>query len=219
MEPTALARYGLLLVFLNILLDQSGLPIPAVPILVACGALAARGEISLTSLLLTATAASMTADLAWYALGKWRGSHVLRIFCRYSLHAEERISGMQRSLRHHGLVSIGLAKFIPGIATIAPPMAGALGVSISRFLLVSSLSGLAWAGGSVGIGWLFRDTIAEVTRRLETFGVWALAFVGLLLFGYVSSVLWRRRKGRTLRYTMDSPPAAASAPTGGDSTS
>ena len=125
---------------------------------------------------------------------------------------------MQRSLGHRGLFSIGVAKFIPGIATIAPPMAGALGVSISRFLLVSSLSGLAWAGGSVGIGWLFRDTIAEVTRRLETFGVWALAFVGLLLFGYVSSVLWRRRKGRTLRYTMDSPPAAASAPTGVDST-
>ena len=56
MEPTTLARYGLLLVFLNVVLDQSGLPIPAVPILVACGALAARGEISLTSLLLSATA-------------------------------------------------------------------------------------------------------------------------------------------------------------------
>jgi len=124
---------------------------------------------------------------------------------------------MQRSLGHRGLFSIGVAKFIPGIATIAPPMAGALGVSISRFLLVSSLSGLAWAGGSVGLGWLFRDTIAAATRWLETLGVWALALVGLLLFGYMSSVLWRRRKGRMMRCTMDSP-AAASAPTGVDST-
>jgi len=125
---------------------------------------------------------------------------------------------MQRSLGHRGLFSIGVAKFIPGIATIAPPIAGALGVSISRFLLVSSLSGLAWAGGSVGLGWLFRDTIAEATRWLETLGVWALALVGLLLFGYVSFLLWRRRKGRILMScTMDAPPEADSAPTGRDS--
>lgn len=198
MEPTTLVRYGLLLVFLSVFLDQAGLPIPAVPILVACGALAARGEISLTFLLLMATLASMAADAAWFALGRWRGRQVLRIFCRFSLHADECVSGMERSLRHHGLVSIAVAKFIPGIATIAPPLAGSLGVSISRFLLISFFTGLAWAGGLVGVGWLFRDTIAEATQWLESLGVWALALIGLLLVCYVSSIWWQRRKGRTV---------------------
>jgi len=196
-EPTALARYGLLLVFLNVLLDQAGLPVPAVPILLACGALAARGEISLTLLLLTATLASMVADSAWYVLGRWRGRHVLRTFCRFSLHADECVSGMEQSLQHHGLFSIAVAKFIPGIATLAPPLAGALGVSVSRFLLVSSFTGLAWAGGLVGVGWLFRDTIAEATQWLEALGVWALVLLALLLSCYVTYVWRRKRKGST----------------------
>jgi len=193
MEPTTLARYGLLLVFLSVLLDQGGLPVPSLPILLACGALAAKGEISLPLLLLASTLASLAADSVWYALGRWRGPQVLKLFCRVSLHADEIISDMERSMRHHGVFSIVVAKFVPGVATIAPPLAGALGVSISRFLFASSITGLAWAAGLVGLGWLFRDTIAEATQWIEALGVWALVLLGLLLTCYVAYV-WRRRR-------------------------
>jgi membrane protein DedA with SNARE-associated domain len=193
-EPTVLARYGLLLVFVNTLLDQAGVPVPAVPLLLACGALAAREEISLALLLLTATLASLTADSAWFALGRWQGRRVLRLFRGFSLHPSESLAQVERSLRHHGLISIALAKFIPGLQTVAPPLAGALGISMVRFALVSFLSGLTWAGGLVAVGWLFRDTINEVTERLETLGVRALVLVILLLFGYLAFVRWRRRR-------------------------
>jgi membrane protein DedA with SNARE-associated domain len=194
-EPTVLARYGPLLIFVNVLLDQAGAPLPAVPLLLACGALAATGKISPVLLLLTATLASLTADSAWFTLGRWQGRRVLRLFCRFSLHPDESLAKVERSLRHHGLVSIALAKFIPGLQTVAPPLAGALGISMVRFALVSTLSGLAWAGGLVGIGWLFRDTINEVTQRVDALGLWALVLVVLLLSSYVAFVSWRRRRG------------------------
>ena len=194
-EPTVLARYGLLLVFVNVLLDQAGVPVPAVPLLLACGALAARGEISLALLLLTATLASLIADSAWFALGRWQGRRVLGLFCLFSMHPDESLAQVERSLRRGGLFSIALAKFVPGIQTVAPPLAGALGISLIRFALVASLSGLVWACGLVGIGWLFRDSINEVTQRIEALGVWALVLVLLLLFGYVAFVWWRRRRG------------------------
>jgi membrane protein DedA with SNARE-associated domain len=194
LETTVLTRYGLLLVFVNTLMDQAGVPVPAVPLLLACGALAAGGEISLELLLLTATLASLAADSAWFALGRWQGRRVLWLFRRLSMHPDESLAQVERSLRHHGLVSIALAKFIPGLQTVAPPLAGALGISMVRFALVSSLSGLVWAGGLVAVGWLFRDTINEVTQRVEALGVRALVLVLLLLFGYVAFVWWRRRR-------------------------
>ena len=196
-EPDVLARYGLLLVFVNVLLDQAGVPLPAVPLLLACGALAATGKISLALLLLTATLASLIADSAWFALGRWQGRRVLGLFCLLSMHPDESVTKVERSLRRGGLVSIALAKFVPGLQMVAPPLAGALGISMIRFTLVSSLSGLAWAGGLVGIGWLFRDTINEVTQRIESLGAWALVLVGLLLCGYLAFVWWRRRRGST----------------------
>jgi len=195
LEPTVLARYGLMLVFVNVLLDQAGVPVPSVPLLLACGALAAKGELSLALLLLTATLASLIADSAWFALGRWQGRRVLRLFSRLSMHPDESLAQVERSLRHQGLVSIALAKFVPGLQTVAPPLAGALGISMVRFALVSSLSGLVWACGLVGIGWLFRDSINEVTQRIEALGVWALVLVLLLFFGYVVFFWWRRRRG------------------------
>ncbi|HEU5153892.1 MAG TPA: DedA family protein, partial [Gemmatimonadales bacterium] len=174
----------------------AGAPVPAVPLLMTCGALAAKGEIPLGLLLLAATLASLTADSAWFGLGRWQGRRVLRLFCGLSLNPRESLAQVEHSLRHHGLVSIALAKFIPGLQTVAPPLAGALGIPIVRFALVSSLSGLVWAGGLVSVGWLFRDTVNEITQRIEALGVWALVLVFLMLFGYAAFVWWRKRNGR-----------------------
>jgi membrane protein DedA with SNARE-associated domain len=207
--PTVLDRYGLLLVFLSVLLDQAGVPVPAVPLLVACGALAARGGLPLALLLLTATLASLIADLAWFALGRWQGRRVLRLFSNVSLHPSTPLAQVERSLRGRGLVSIALAKFVPGLQMVAPPLAGALGVSIIRFALVSCVSGLVWASGLVAVGWLFRDAINEVTQRIEALGGWALVLVLLLLLGYVAFAWWRARRGQMAHPRHDRRPAGS----------
>ena len=193
-DPTLLAGYGLQLVFVTVLLDQAGLPVPSMPFLIACGALAGAGEVATVPLLVTATMASLTADVLWFALGRWQGRRVLRWFSSFSLRGKERVEQVERSLRSGGLVSIALAKFVPGLAIVAPPLAGASGVSLVRFAVVSSMTGFAWAGGLVGVGWIFRDTVVEATRWLESLGGQAVVLVGLMLAVYVAIVAWRRRR-------------------------
>jgi len=192
-DATVLAGYGLELVFVTVLLDQAGLPVPSMPFLIACGALARSGQIATVPLLVTATLASLTADVAWFALGRWQGPRVFRWFSGLSLRGKQRVEEVERSLRSGGLFSIALAKFIPGLAIVAPPLAGASGVPVARFAAVSSATGFAWAGGLVGIGWIFRDGVVQVTRWLESLGGQAVALVGLALAVHVAIVGWRRR--------------------------
>ncbi len=196
-DVLVLARYGPPLVFAAVLLDQLGLPVPSVPLLIACGALAARGESSLTLLLIAAALSSLLADSAWYALGRRQGPRVLGVLDTLSPGPKRGLVRFQRSVRHHRLVSLALAKFVPGLATVAPPLAGALGVPFGTFAIVSACSGLAWASGIVGVGWVFRDSIAEAARWFEALGGWALAVAGVLFAGYGGAVLWSR--GRRLR--------------------
>src|SRR5262245_38215424 len=121
-----LARYGLPLVFLNVLFDQAGLPVPATPILVLCGALAARGEMSVPLVLLTGTVASLLADGVWFGLGRRQGRRILKTMCRISLNPETCVRQTERLFERFGLYSVAVAKFIPGFSTVAPPLAGAM---------------------------------------------------------------------------------------------
>lgn len=192
---TALSQYGLPLVYVTVFLDQAGLPIPSLPLLAACGALVASGELSWAPLLVTSTLASLTADVAWYSLGRWQGRRVLGLFRRFSLHTEESWARWEVSARRHGVVSVAVAKFLPGLQTVAPPLAGVMGLPLKRFALVSSFSGLVWSAGTVTIGWVFRDSIGEATRWIEDLGARALVPVGLFLAGYAAILAWRRRRG------------------------
>src|SRR5262245_48527581 len=181
-----LTRHGLLLVFLNVLLEQAGLPIPATPVLVLAGALAARGEMSLAPVLLTATLASLMADTVWYALGRRKGRRILKALCRVSLSPESCVRRTERSFDRYGLYSIAVAKFIPGFSTVAPPLAGAMRVGAGRFTLVAVLAALAWVGAAVAVGWCFHDAIGDVADWLEGLGFWGPVLVGALLAGYVA---------------------------------
>lgn len=193
-ETPVLARYGPQLVFMAVFLDQLGLPIPSVPLLLACSASAARAEETLAPLLFAATLSSLLADSGWYALGRWQGKRILGFLWRLTPRPDRAQAFCERSLRHHRLVSLAAAKFFPGIATVAPPLAGALGVPFGAFALVSLLSGLAWAGGLMAIGWFFRDSIGEAIRYLEALGSSALVLTGLLVIGYIAIERWRRQR-------------------------
>src|SRR2546423_12128221 len=80
-----IAEYGLALVFANVLLEQLGLPIPAVPALVVAGALSAEGEFSPLAAFGVAFGACMTGDAAWYLAGRRYGRRVVKLLCRGSL--------------------------------------------------------------------------------------------------------------------------------------
>jgi membrane protein DedA with SNARE-associated domain len=201
-----LGRYGLPLVFINVLLEQAGLPIPSTPVLVLCGALAASGSMSPSRVLLIALVASLVPDAVWFAMGRRHGRRILKQLCRVSLSPESCVRQTEGLFDRYGLLSITVAKFVPGFSTVAPPLAGAAGVRLLPFLLASTVAALLWAGASLAVGWIFHEALADVADWLESLGFGALLVVGALLGAFIAYRAWNRRQfRRSLRIARISP--------------
>ncbi|HZA55315.1 MAG TPA: DedA family protein [Candidatus Udaeobacter sp.] len=139
-----LIRHGYALLFGWVLLEQMGLPIPAVPLLIAAGALAGAGKMNLTFAVALAFIAVILADLFWYSLGRYRGGRILKLLCRISLEPDSCIRRTENLFVRHGAHSLLVAKFVPGLNTAAPSLAGIFRMPMRRFLIFDSLGGLLW---------------------------------------------------------------------------
>ena len=200
-------RHGLALVFANVLLEQVGLPIPAVPTLIVCGALAAEGRISAVAVLGLATLACMIGDGLWFLAGRVYGRRVLRFLCGISLSPDSCVRQTQTQFERWGGIALVAAKFIPGLSTVAPPLAGAMRYGWIRFTLLNSLGILVWAGVAIGAGMLFHAQVSALLARLEDLGRAAIALIVAVLCAYVAFKWWERRRLykilRVARITVD----------------
>ena len=193
-------RHGLALVFANVLLEHVGLPIPAVPTLIVCGALAAEGRISAAAVLGLAFLACTIGDGLWFVAGRLHGRRVLRFLCGISLSPDSCVRQTQTQFERWGGVALVAAKFIPGLSTVAPPLAGAMRYGWMRFTLLNSLGILIWAGVAIGAGMLFHAQVSALLARLEDLGRTAVALIVAVLCAYVAFKWWeRRRLYKTLR--------------------
>ncbi len=201
-------RHGEAFVFLYVFADQVGVPVPAVPALLAMGALAAVGKIHFGWALLASVAASVLADVIWYTLGRARGPQVLRLLCKISLEPDSCVRRTEDVFVRYGVRSLIFAKFVPGLSTVAPPLAGMVGVSVPRFLLYSALAALLWAGAWGGVGYVAGDALRHGTAATGRIGTALAALVAVCVVGYVL-IKWteRRRFLRTLRMARISPEA------------
>ncbi len=181
-----LAQHGLLLVFANVLLTQAGIPVPAVPMLVVAGALAAQGEIGYTALLLTALAATLAGDIPWYFAGRRYGHRVLRTLCRISIEPDSCVKQTESIFERWGAPSLIVAKYIPGFATVAPPLAGAMRLGLPSFLLFSTLGALLWIAVPVALGAAFHTEVEWALGRLTELGAGALLMLGAVIAAYVA---------------------------------
>jgi len=188
------AQYGLALVFANVLLEQVGLPLPAVPTLVVAGALAAQGKLSLIALFAVAFAACVVGDTLWYAAGRRYGRGVMRLLCRISLSPDSCVRQTEVRFSQWGGWTLVFAKFIPGLSMVAPPLAGATRLGWTPFLLWNALGIAIWAGAAIGAGALFEAQIGGLLARLEAWGALALQAIGALLALYVALKWWERRR-------------------------
>jgi membrane protein DedA with SNARE-associated domain/rhodanese-related sulfurtransferase len=195
-----IAQYGLLLVFVNVLVEQAGAPVPAVPTMIVAGALAAADRLPLAGVVLVAVAACLLADFAWYAAGRYFGGGVMRTLCRISLSPDSCVKQSElRFQRWRGGVLL-LAKFVPGLSTVAPPLVGALGLRTAPFALFDGLGSLLWVGVAVSLGYVFADQIDYLLNGLASAGSVALMLLGGLLALYIVAKWWQRhRLIRTLR--------------------
>jgi len=200
------SRYGVALVFANVLGEQLGIPIPAVPTLIVAGALAAQGILSGSHVLLVAVAACLMADFVWYELGRAQGYRVLRTLCRISLSPDSCVQQTESFFQRYGLTSLLFAKFVPGFSTVAPPLAGATRARISSFLAWDAAGSLLWAGSAIALGAVFYRAVDRVLAALASFGSGAAALLaaGLALF-VAWKYLQRRSFYRALRMARITP--------------
>jgi membrane protein DedA with SNARE-associated domain/rhodanese-related sulfurtransferase len=187
-----ITQYGLLVVALNVLLDQIGLPIPAMPTLIVAGAMAAAGHLSVGPLFGWSVAACVAPDCAWYLVGQRYGIRVLKTLCRISLEPDSCVSQTQTRFERWGVNSLVVAKFVPGLAIIAPPLAGAMRIGWPRFAVLSALGAAIWVGFGLTAGALFRTQIEILLARLDRIGNVAALAVGAALAAYVAYKWWER---------------------------
>src|SRR3989475_4327700 len=150
-----LLKHGSFLVFAWVLAEQLGLPIPSVPLLLAAGALAGTRHLSFGVSLLMALLGALIADFLWYELGRRKGIRILEFLCRISLEPDSCVRRTEGVFAKHGARSLLLAKFIPGLGTVAPPLAGVFHMRARRFLLYDTLGTIMWAGSFLGLGYVF----------------------------------------------------------------
>ena len=189
--------------FTAALVEQLGLPIPAAPILLAAGALAASGALSVVPAVILASIGSVVADAVWYSLGRSKGSAVLNLLCRISLETDSCVSRTKDLFQKLGPLALVIAKFVPGLSTVAPPLAGVTRMRLSRFLVLDSAGSVLWAGVYVLLGHAFHRQLERVAASAWRFGSITGMVLGALLALYIAVKFWRRqrfiRSVRTMR--------------------
>jgi len=188
-----LLLYGYALLFVWVLVEQLGIPLPATPVLLAAGALSAEHEISFPLALLSSLAASLVADTVWFHIGRRYGHVVMRILCKLSLEPTICVRRTQESYGRRRALTLMTAKFVPGLATLAPPVAGQNGMPYASFLLFDSIGATLWIGTLLTAGRFFGDILQRDPRMLDWAGKFsaALLLMGILAF-LVGRVVRRR---------------------------
>jgi membrane protein DedA with SNARE-associated domain/rhodanese-related sulfurtransferase len=197
-----LQQYGLGFVFLNVLALQAGLPLPAYPTLIVAGALAAAGGTPVYQLVGVGVAGALIADSGWYIAGRKFGMRILGTLCRVSLSQDTCVRQTESIFQRFGPSSMLFAKFVPGFASVATAMAGAIRLSYLKFVAFDAVGATLWVGAGVGLGYLFRDAIGELMAKLSSLGQYG---VMLVVAGFALWILvkWYRRYVFTRQLRMD----------------
>jgi membrane protein DedA with SNARE-associated domain/rhodanese-related sulfurtransferase len=195
-----LLRHIEMVVFFTVLAEQIGLPLPAIPVLLAAGAVAGDGQASLTMVTALSVAACLLGDMVWFELGRHRGRQTLSLLCRIALEPDACVRRTENFFLIHGIRSLILAKFIPGLSTLAPALAGLFRIPIGRFLVFNGAGALLWSFSFLLLGYVFSDQIGYVAELAVQFGETATAIIAAALVGYLLyKYIHRQRLLRELR--------------------
>ena len=187
-----LAQHGLALVFVNVLLTQLGLPLPALPLLIVAGALIHDGQMAAVPLFAVAAFASLAGDAVWFYVGRRYGYRVLKTLCKVAIEPDTCVKQTENIFERWGAPSLMFAKFIPGFATIAPPLAGAMRLTVPVFVAYSLMGALLWTGAAMIIGVLFHTQVDWVIQKLSAMGGGAALVLGGVL-GFYLAARWIER--------------------------
>lgn len=188
-----LLLYGYVLLFAWVLVEQLGIPLPATPVLLAAGALSAEHELSFGLALLSGLAASLLADSAWFFAGRHYGHFVLRTLCKLSLEPMTCVRKTQDSYGRRHSLTLVIAKFVPGLSTLAPPVAGQKGMAYGRFVFFDGAGAILWVGVLLSGGRFFGDMLNQNPRLLDWIGRFSGGLLVLGILGFLVGRVVRRR--------------------------
>ena len=194
-----LSRHGYLLVSMVVFAESIGLPVPAAVGLVGAGAAAASGLLHPGLMLLFVVLAMMTGDCLLFVLGRYTGWALLGLLCRISVNPESCILRSAESFYKRGKMTLLIAKFIPGVNTMAPPLAGSMRMKPSQFLRLDLAGASLYILAYFGLGYVFRDFVASITHGLQTAGRAMEEVLLLAIIGYAVYRIWLYRKNAVYR--------------------
>ena len=201
-----LGRHGYLLLFTWVLVERVGMPLPALPVLLAAGALARMGHLSFAVCVTLAVGACVISDTVWYDIGRRRGGQILRWLCRISLEPDSCVRRTQDTLARQGARSLLVSKFLPALNVAAAPLAGMLGMKMTRFLLFDAVGALIWVLAFMIPGYLLSSQLEQAASRASVLGI---SIVAILLGVVAAYITWkyvqRRRFLRSVRIARITP--------------
>jgi membrane protein DedA with SNARE-associated domain/rhodanese-related sulfurtransferase len=173
---------------LSVFARQLCLPVPAVLFLMTAGALARSGDLHMSLILFVGVGGCLAGDLVWFEAGRHWGSRIMRIICGFSSDPQYASQKAREAFRRWGLRSLFVAKFVPGLDGVTPPLAGLEGSNRIAFLAYDAVGSLAWAAAYAGIGFLFAKSLETIAMTLSRFGDLLAALIGIPLACYI---VWR----------------------------
>jgi membrane protein DedA with SNARE-associated domain len=189
-------HHGYIIIFLIVLAEALGIPVPAALALVTGGAAVASGVLRAPAAALTAVTAMLVGDSLLYVLGNRMGWRLLGFLCRVSIDPETCILRAAESFFKRGRATLVLAKFIPGFNSMAPPLAGSMKMPFMQFLGLDFLGATAYALVYGGIGFIFRDFVATIAHGFQAaaHAVEVAVIVAAIAFtAYRVSLYWKHR--------------------------
>lgn len=182
---TLFLRHVYSVLFGWVLVEQAGLPIPSVPLMLAAGTMSAAHKVQVALILPVVLMACLIADTMWWWLGRRFGSRVLDLLCRMSLDASTCVNRAQGSIARRGGVTLLFAKFVPGVSTIAAPIAGQAGMKFHEFVVYDIVGTLMWASAWLFAGRFFGDMARRSNEFFGTLTHFAVALVSVMVLGII----------------------------------
>lgn len=174
-------NHGYSVLFASVFARQMCFPVPAILFLLAAGALAGSGRLTLAVAIGLAIIACLLADMAWYEAGRQWGDQILQFVYGLSLDPDAAARRSKKNFVQHGPKTLILAKFVAGLDAAAPPLAGLSGTSRLRFVAFDAVGAALWSGAYAGLGYVFSkdlDRAAAYATRLGSL-LALVAFTGL----------------------------------------
>jgi membrane protein DedA with SNARE-associated domain len=201
-----LVHHGYVVLLVWVFLEQAGLPLPSIPLLLAAGALGGMNRLNFGFSFLVSVIACLCADIIWYELGRRKGIKIVQWLCKISLEPDSCVRRTEGVFEKQGAKSLLLAKFLPGLSAVATPLAGIFQMNMRRFLVYDAAGSILWAGTYLGLGYIFSNQIEQIAMHIQQLGGGMALVLGIFIGCYISYKFIARQKFlRDLRIARISP--------------